>query len=108
MLRRDRDGLSLQSNLSSLCIIASRSIGSGRRVPIERFRPIANLSVFLNVGGVQISQYKVANQRNGNRSGEQEDLCEATQWAEYRNNSCNSGYGFEDYYKNPPCWTNSV
>jgi hypothetical protein len=56
------------------------------------------------VGGIQISECSVANQRDCNRSGEQEDLCEATQWAEYRNNCRNSGYAFEGYYKNLPCW----
>jgi len=71
-------------------------------VPNKRFRPIAILSVFLDVGSIQVSERNVAYQSDGNRSGEQEDLCKATEWAEYRNNCRNSGYSFEDHYKNPP------
>ena len=81
----------------------SRRVGFRGRVPIKRFRPIAIASVFLDVAGIQISQRTVANQRDGGRSGEEENLCKATQWAEYRNNRRDSGYAFEDHHKNPLC-----
>jgi hypothetical protein len=86
----------------------SRSVGFRGRVPIKRLRPIAIASVFLDVAGIQISQCNVANQRDGGRSGEEANLCEATQWAEYRNNRRDSGYAFEDHHKNPLCQTNGI
>ena len=46
------------------------------RVPIKRFRPMAILSVFLDMGGIQICECNVADQCDGSRSGEEEDLCE--------------------------------
>ena len=60
------------------------------------------------MSGIQIGECKVANQRDGNGSGEQEDLCKATEWAEYRNNCRNSCDSFEDHYKNLLSYTRSL
>lgn len=89
-------------------ITSPRSIRFRGRAPIKRFRPIAIPSIILDVGGIQIGERSVANQREGNRSGEQENLCQATKWAKYGHNCGNSGYAFEHHYKNLLPYANSI
>jgi hypothetical protein len=98
-----REGLCL-SGFGTRSVIVRRNVGF-RCAPIKWLRPVAIPSVFFDMSGIQIGEPNIANQRESNRCGEQEDLFQATQWTEYRNNRRNSGYAFEDHYKNPLCYS---